>query len=121
MIFAPRVNDDLTVTLPSEQMRAKVTRVIDRNTVIVQIGQPMMRTHNFRKDDLVGCRRTQDVLGESWQAIEVRPALPDLPIGDRANNGGLPKAPKQPGFAQKTGESTPKPLKKAKIDKAHAD
>jgi hypothetical protein len=119
MTFTPRVNDDLTVTLPGEMMRAQVTRVIDKNTVIVQIGQPMTRSHNFRKDDLVGCRRTPGVLGESWQAIEVRPAPPDLPAVTPAS-GKKADAPKQPGFAQKPPQNTPKLPKRAKMDKPHA-
>ncbi len=55
-------------------MRAKVTKVVDRNTVFCQIGQPMTRGHNFRNGDLVACRRTPGILGETWQAVENRPA-----------------------------------------------
>lgn len=120
MIFVPRVGDDLTVTLPAEQMRAQVRRVIDRNTVIVQIGQPFMRTHNFRKDDLVACRRTPGVLGESWQAIEVRPAPPDVQAVTPAS-GKKANDLKQPGFAQKPAKSTPKLSKSPKMHKPHAN
>jgi hypothetical protein len=71
-MFSPRADDNLTVTLPGETMRAKVKRVVDRNTVFVEIGQPMTRSHNYRLGDLVACRRTPGVLGETWQALDDR-------------------------------------------------
>lgn len=81
-MFFPKVNGDLTVTLPGELLRAKVTKVVDRNLVFVEIGQPMTRGHNFRLGDLIACRRTPGVLGESWQAIEIRPTV-SLPQPER--------------------------------------
>jgi hypothetical protein len=76
-IFIPRVEAALNVTLPGELLRAIVTKVLDINTVVVEIGQPMTRSHSFRLGDLVACRRTPGVLGETWQAIEDRPTAPD--------------------------------------------
>lgn len=101
--FVPQVDGDLTVVLPGETMRAVVIRVVDRNTVIVKIGQPMTKTHNFQLGDLVGCRRTSGLLGESWQAIEVRPALPDLtpapapPVKSQPKSARAAKAAKRAG------------------------
>jgi hypothetical protein len=77
MIFLPKANDQLNVTLPGEILRALVTRVVNQDTVIVEIGQPMTRSHSFRLGDLVACRRTPGMLGETWQAIEDRPNVPD--------------------------------------------
>jgi hypothetical protein len=76
-IFIPRVDESLNVTLPGEILRAIVTKVVNINTCIVEIGQPMTRSHSFRLGDLVACRRTPGVLGETWQAIEDRPTAPD--------------------------------------------
>lgn len=76
-IFIPRVDHELNVTLPGEILRAIVTKVVNINTCIVEIGQPMTRSHSFRLGDLVACRRTPGVLGETWQAIEDRPTAPD--------------------------------------------
>lgn len=76
-IFIPRVESQLNVTLPGEILRAIVTKVLNINTVVVEIGQPMTRSHSFRLGDLVACRRTPGVLGETWQAIEDRPTAPD--------------------------------------------
>lgn len=98
MMFIPRVGGDLTVALPGETMRAKVTRVLDRHTVFVEIGQPMTRGHNFRLGDLVACRRTPGMLGESWVAMENRapPVPPKIPPPERKTDAKLvkPAAPK---------------------------
>jgi hypothetical protein len=89
-MFTPKAGTDLTVSLPGEQMRVKVSKVIDRDTVIVELGQPFMRSHSFLLGDLVACRRTAADLGETWNAIEVRtaPAIPaSLPASQGATQG----------------------------------
>lgn len=92
-MFIPQAGQSLTVMLPSETMRAEVTRVVNRDTVIVKIGQPMMRTHAWRKDDLVACRRKTGVLGETWEAVEERPALPDEVVKPKAKGFTKPAKP----------------------------
>lgn len=72
MTYIPQPGAQLTVTLPGEVMRAMVTRLIDRNTVLVEIGQPMAKSHNYRKDDIVACRRKFGDLGEFWEAFDDR-------------------------------------------------
>lgn len=124
--FLPRIGEDLTVVLPSETMRARITRVVDADTVIVEIGQPFMKTHNYRRGDLVACRRTPGVLGETWQAIEVRPSLPNFPPADAVVPVAQPQAnaSKQDARPAKTEKNPLKPHKathRAKSAKDKAD
>jgi hypothetical protein len=101
MMYIPRVDEDLTITLPGEILRAKVTRVVDRNLVFVLIGQPMTRGHNFRLGDLVACRRTPGVLGEFWQAIEIRP----MSVGTENENVSQADVAKSKGRVGKVSEN----------------
>lgn len=71
-MFIPQEGMTLSVTLPGEIMRAIVTRCVDRNTVLVEIGQPMAKSHNHQKGDIVACRRFRDELGECWKAVSDR-------------------------------------------------
>jgi hypothetical protein len=84
-------------------MRAKITKILDRDTVFVEIGQPMAKSHSFRRGDLVACRRTAGVLGETWQAIENRPTVHGLPAAEK------PKAEVKPVVKPR---AKPKPAKK---------
>lgn len=93
MIYLPRVGTDLTVLLPGELLRARVTKVVDRNLVFVEIGQPMTKGHSFRLGDLVACRRTPGVLGETWQAIENRPNASIEPPPERKPDAQLAEKP----------------------------
>lgn len=78
-MFVPEVGKPLTVTLPGELMRAIVKRVLNRNTAFVEIGQPMTRSHNYRKGDLVACKRKRQELGEIWEALDDRATAPEPP------------------------------------------
>lgn len=80
-MFTPNVGTFLVISLPGETMRAKVDRVVNRNTVLVTLGQPMAKSHNYRLGDMVACRRTpaKEFGGETWDAIETPPAPPAIP------------------------------------------
>lgn len=93
MMFIPEVGRYLTVMLPGELMRAQVTKVVGRNLVFVQLGQPMTRGHTFRLGDQVACRRTPGVLGETWQAIENRPNASIEPPEERKPDADLAEKP----------------------------
>lgn len=69
MQYAPPLDSALIVDLPSERLRATVRRVADRNTVLVELtALPMAKTHQFKKGDIVICRRNAGLLGETWIA-----------------------------------------------------
>lgn len=80
-MFVPAAGSFLVVSLPGEMMRAQVDRVINRNTVLVTIGQPMAKSHTYRKGDLVACRRTPapEYASETWNAIETPAQPPEIP------------------------------------------
>jgi hypothetical protein len=63
----------LTVDLGGERMRATVRKVLDPDTVIVEItGVPFTRNHGYKQGDMVGCRRESGLLGEVWRAVNDR-------------------------------------------------
>lgn len=86
MIYTPAAGSYLTICLPGEIMRALVDRVVTRNTVIVTLGQPMAKSHNYRLGDIVACRRTPapEFGSETWNAVEIAKAPPEIPPEPRA-------------------------------------
>ena len=74
-MFTPRIDDVLTVSLPGEILRAPVIKVVNRNTVFVQLaGNPMnpAKQHQYRAEDVIAVRRRQGELGEFWEAMDDR-------------------------------------------------
>lgn len=80
-MFIPQAGSFLVISLPGETMRAKVDRVVSRNTVIVTLSQPMAKSHTYRLGDIVACRRTPapEFGSETWNAIEIAKAPPEIP------------------------------------------
>lgn len=69
----PVAGDIVTVDLPGEKLRATVVRMIDDDTLLAEItGTPFMRSHMFRAGDIIACRRSYSVLGETWKAEDDR-------------------------------------------------
>lgn len=82
-VFVPRVDTYLTIDLPGERTRALVKRVVDTDTVIVELtSQPMSKTHQYRVRDLIPVRRghpgemAAPGSPEIWVAVEMRATLP---------------------------------------------
>src|SRR5580765_7051066 len=93
-MFQPTIDTVLTISLPGESLRAPVTKVIDANTVFVVLDAAPLnpaKSHSYRKDDMIACRRKRTVLGEEWVAFDdrvlyARPATvvePPLPKKER--------------------------------------
>ena len=62
--------------LPGETMRCQVERVIDVDSVIVEIsGMPMSKSHFFRKGDKSGVRRRVENGRDVWEAMDDRDFL----------------------------------------------
>lgn len=93
--FVPEVDSFLTVQLPGEVMRCRVDRVIDDDTVIVEISSvPMSRQHLFRKGDKTGGRRRVENGRDVWEALEDRffikglsPTVPPEPAPVKTKKG----------------------------------
>jgi hypothetical protein len=67
------VGSHLVVHLPGEIMRCRVERVVDANSVIVEIdGVPLAKSHHFRKGDKTGARRRRQDGMDVWEALEDR-------------------------------------------------
>jgi hypothetical protein len=76
MIYQPIVGSFLTVMLPGEKMRCEVVDLVDGDRVLVEIsGQPMTRTHHYRKGDRTGARRRIEFGREVWEALDDRDFL----------------------------------------------
>jgi hypothetical protein len=72
-MYVPREGTSLVVDLPGERLQATVHKVVDHNIVIAELtGQPLMKSHSYRKGDFVAVQRRRNVLGETWDAIEDR-------------------------------------------------
>ena len=72
-LLRPKVGGHLVVHLPGEIMRCRVEKVIDANNVIIEIdGQPMAKSHHFRKGDVTGARRRRQDGMDVWEALEDR-------------------------------------------------
>lgn len=104
-MYIPAVDSHLTVTLPGEIMRCCVVNVVNRNTVMVELGQPFSKVHQWRKGDIVGVRRKANSLGEIWEAEDDRvilraeepeiappaPIVEEIPEPEEAKNAVVPK------------------------------
>lgn len=76
-MWLPKIDADLTVDLPGERLRASVRRIVDEDTVIVELTSgPMAKTHTYRKGDLIAVRRTAAPFNqEMWTVVEERRAF----------------------------------------------
>ena len=64
--YQPNEGEFLTLFLPGEMVRAKVLRASSPDSCIAQIESvPMARGHQYRKEDIVPCRRGVDPLLKS--------------------------------------------------------
>ena len=107
--FIPQVDADLTVVLPGETLRAKVRRVVNPDTVVVELtSAPMTRSHTYRKGDIVACQRDRGLGGEIWVAVEQRRAMPRIPAEQ-------PKKEKPMGKTVTAAAPKPKAAAKPKI------
>jgi hypothetical protein len=64
----------VTVDLGGEVMRCTVRRVVDQDTVLLELtGVPMSRNHGFKQGDFVGARRRRALNGrDDWKAVDPR-------------------------------------------------
>jgi hypothetical protein len=109
-MFVPAAGSHLIVALPGESLRCTVRRVVDPDTAIVELPQPLTRNHTYRRGDIVACERTSGMLGETWTVMELRAAT--LPAGLEAE----PPAEKPVTDRKPRPEKRPvKPAKKGKI------
>lgn len=84
--FLPRPGCQLIVSLPGETLRCVVDQIISDDVVFVKIPQPLTRNHSYRSGDLVACRRTPGLLGETWDVIEYRtPTIPPEQLAETAS------------------------------------
>src|SRR5271165_6785941 len=70
--FMPVVDGVVTVSLPGEQICARVKGVVTPDEIVVEIEDtPMARGHTYRKGNLVPCRRVLDdfLKVEKWEAV----------------------------------------------------
>ena len=94
--FTPEVDKFLIVTLPGETMRCPVKRVIDDNTVIVQLATPpISRVHSFQFNDVVGVRRRAGLSGDFWEAQREADFLAEQKRLSEASQQSRPDAPKK--------------------------
>jgi hypothetical protein len=93
-IYIPAPGSQLVVNLPNETMRAKVTKVVNRDLVLVEIGQPLVRTHHYRKGDIIACRREWGELGEYWEAVDSRLMFTPNPEWDENQTQRKPRKKK---------------------------
>lgn len=74
-MYQPAEGSGLTVSLPGETVRAVVARVVNKNTVFVELNAPLLnpaRQHQYRAGDIVCVRRAISELGEFWEAVDER-------------------------------------------------
>lgn len=75
MAFVPTVGHVLSIQLPGEMVRATVARVVNDDTVICVLNQGIVlaKSHRYRFNDAVSCRRVKNALGQPvWQSVEGR-------------------------------------------------
>jgi hypothetical protein len=96
-MYQPAMGSGLTVSLPGETVRATVARVVNRNTVLVELNAPLLnpaRSHSYRVGDIVYVRRVEDMLGgpngEKWEAVDER-RLPEPPPEAKPRRKAAPR------------------------------
>ena len=72
-MFVPQEGQFLIVMLPGEATRAVVNRVVNDDTVLVEmVAIPVSRQHMHRRGDIIAATRVQGPLGETWEAMDER-------------------------------------------------
>lgn len=117
-MYRPEVGTTLTIFLPGESLRAPVARVVDRDTVLIELVVPPLnqaRLHTYRLGDIVPVRRAQGELGEFWEAVDERRLAPDPEAAPR-KKAPAKKAParSKPKAGSKPKKAPPKAKAKAK-------
>lgn len=93
----------ITVDLGGEVIRCPVRRVLDEDTVLLELtGVPMSRNHNFKQGDFVGARRQRALSGrDEWKAVDPRIVneIETRRLGEerRARAEAQPPSPKRRG------------------------
>ena len=73
--YVPTEDSYITLHLPGEMLRAKVKRVSNPDAIVAEIDSiPMGKSHNYRRGDIVPCRRTVDnfLNTEGWEIVSER-------------------------------------------------
>ena len=74
--WMPREGDFVVVTMPGEMMRCEVVRLVDRDRIMAKVlDAPVSKVHLFRKDDVIGVRRTMQFGRVIWEALDDRDFL----------------------------------------------
>lgn len=61
----------MTVSLPGELLRALILKVVNEDSVIAEIcTEPLAKSHNYKFNEIIACRRKKTMFGEDW---EVKP------------------------------------------------
>ncbi len=78
-MFIPKPNTYLIIDLPGEKLRAFIRKVLTPNKIVLQLlNVPLAKSHTYKMNDFVACKRVQGMFGEIWEAIESRPTLEDF-------------------------------------------
>ncbi len=80
--YEPQVGQMLTVEIPGERIRAPIVRVLDSETVVIEVQTPpMARAGVFRVGDIGIAKRSSSELEDFWFAREpYREPPPPLPV-----------------------------------------
>lgn len=74
--YLPVAGGSLTITLPGEKVRAAVSRVVSRDSLVCRLSGPILgtgRLHTYRAGEMVAVERVVDELGqEIWRIISER-------------------------------------------------
>lgn len=117
--FTPEAGGFLIVQLPGESMRCEVKKVINEDTVIVKLGQPISKMHQFQLNDMVGVRRRVSPHGgrELWEAQRDREFVAEQ---ERVRAMARPAAVKSAPAPQPEPTPAPQAIKKAAPKKTPA-
>lgn len=75
-MWIPAVDSFITIDLPGERLRAQVQKIVDEDTVIVEVtSQPMAKSHSYKFKDIIACRRQTGEFNEIWRVVEERKTL----------------------------------------------
>lgn len=78
-MFKPLLDTYITVDLPGEKLRALIKKILSETEIVLQLtSTPLAKSHTYKKDDFVACKRVAGMFGEIWEAIESRPSLEDF-------------------------------------------
>lgn len=121
-MFIPQVLSMLTIELPGEALRAMVERVVSSDSIVARIvSQPMAKSHSYKKDDIVACRRQKAMMGEVWAAIdERREPVKEAIVKEEKNAAGTGEQSKNNKPKHKRANAQRKSSKKPSADSSHS-